>query len=269
MGERDKNTNETIVHERAGDWLTVWLARPEARNALSGDMVAELQTLLDESAQDTTLRGITFRGQGAVFCAGGDLKGFGKALGDPEAAAAIEASSRAAGRLFHRVATMPQVTLMLVHGAAMAGGMGLACAGDINVVTADARFALTETRLGIVPAQIAPFVVARTGLPTARRLMITGAHFDGDAAGELGIADEVVADSAHLDTFEAAVRDDVLACAPGANAATKHLLRELSPVDSDAFVEHAAMVFRECLQGDEGREGMAAFVAKRKPRWQA
>lgn len=258
-------TFETV---RDGDWLTIWLDRPDARNALSGEMIDALQALLDETAGDATLRGITMRGRGSVFCAGGDLKGFGASLSDPDAAAAIEASSRAAGRLFHRVATMPQVTIMLVHGAAMAGGMGLACAGDILVVTADTRFALTETQLGIVPAQIAPFVVERTGLATARRLMLTGARFDGDGAFELGIADIVVADSGEFEPAESELRAQVLSCAPAANAATKRLLRALPATDADAFIGDAARVFRECLQGDEGREGMAAFVAKRKPRWQ-
>ncbi|MEM9323215.1 MAG: enoyl-CoA hydratase-related protein [Pseudomonadota bacterium] len=258
----------TIEAKRDGDWLTIALARPDARNALSSKMVAELLALLDTTAEDASIRGITLRGQGRVFCAGGDLKGFGRSLDDPEAAAAIEASSRAAGTLFHRVATMPQTTIMAVHGAAMAGGMGLACAGDLNIVTADCRFALTETRLGIVPAQIAPFVVARAGLPAARRLMLTGAQFDGKAAFELRIADEVVADTAALDATEARLRADVLACAPGANAATKRLLQTLAPVDAEIFVNHAATIFRECLQSDEGREGMAAFVGKRKPGWQ-
>ncbi|MEO1596048.1 MAG: enoyl-CoA hydratase-related protein [Pseudomonadota bacterium] len=262
------DTATTIESARDGDWLTIALARPDARNALSRDMVAELQALLDATANDTSIRGITMRGQGRVFCAGGDLKGFGRSLDDPEAAAAIEASSRAAGTLFHRVATMPQTTIMAVHGAAMAGGMGLACAGDLTIVTSDCRFALTETRLGIVPAQIAPFVVARAGLPVARRLMLTGAQFDGDAAFELGIADELVADTAALDVAETKLRAEVLACAPGANAATKRLLHTLAPIDAEAYVSHAATVFRQCLQSDEGREGMAAFVAKRKPGWQ-
>ncbi len=257
----------TIETVRDGDWLTIWLDRPDARNALSGEMIDALQALLDESAADATLRGITMRGRGSVFCAGGDLKGFGSSLADPDAAAAIEASSRAAGKLFHRIATMPQVTIMLVHGAAMAGGMGLACAGDILVVTADARFALTETQLGIVPAQIAPFVVERTGPATARRLMITGARFDGDGAFELGIADIVVADSGEFDPAESELRAQVLSCAPAANAATKRLLRALPADDAEAFIDDAARVFRECLQSDEGREGMAAFVGKRKPRW--
>ncbi len=257
-------TIETTLRD---GWLTIWLARPESRNALSSEMVAELLSLLRSTAPDRSVRGITFRGQGDVFCAGGDLKGFQSDLDDPDAVAAIALSSRGAGELFHQINRMPQVVIMLVHGAAMAGGLGMVCAGDVVAVTRECRFALTETRLGIVPAQIAPLVINRIGPAKARRIMLTGARFKGDEAHALGIADFVADDDDGLDSIEANVRKDVMHCAPGAVAATKALLRESGRRESDAMIDAAANCFTERLLSDEGREGIASFIEKRQPDW--
>lgn len=257
---------ETITADNRDGWLDIRLALPASRNALSGDMVEELLTLLDATAGDMDVRGITLRGNGDVFCAGGDLKGFNKHL-DADARASIEAASRRAGALFHRIDRMPQVVIMCVHGAAIAGGFGVMCAGDVVIAMRGTQFALTETRLGIVPAQIAPLVVARAGPAVARRLMLTGARFDADAAAAGGIVDMVVDSAAAMDATEARVRRDVLACAPGAVAATKALLRRLHGTDAEAAIELAAGVFAERLASDEGREGIASFLEKRKPRW--
>lgn len=142
-----------------------------------------------------------------MFCAGGDIKDFRSIMHDQSVEAA--AASRKAGELFHAVNEMPQVVVMLIEGAAMAGGLGLACAGDVVAVTADAKFALTETTLGIPPAQIAPLVVQRIGLAAARRIMLTAARFDGAEAGRLGVADFVVSDAAGLEAVEARVKANV------------------------------------------------------------
>lgn len=254
--------------ELADGWLTVWLNRPEAANALSADLIAELDSVCEAVTADVGVRGITLRGRGGVFCAGGDLKGFEAALRHGAGSAErIAATSLRAGRLFERIDTLPQVVVMLVEGAAIAGGLGIVCAGDVVIVADDARFALTETRLGITPAQIAPYVVRRIGEPAARRLMLTGARFSGAEAHALGIADFVGAGTAGLEALEAGVRDDVLRCAPGANAVTKALVRAAGRLEPAAMQQLAAERFAECLLSDEGREGIASFVEKRKPRW--
>ena len=181
---------EHVLLEREGGWLTVWLNRPDVRNALSIEMVAELADLMTALRDDRDVRGITFRGKGGAFCAGGDLKGF-KAVfqGEMQDEADVAAASRKAGEMFGLIETAPQVVVMLVEGVAVAGGLGMLCAGDVVAVTEDATFALTETTLGIPPAQIAPFIVSRLGLKTARRLMLTAARFDGREAMRLGLAD--------------------------------------------------------------------------------
>ncbi|MFK8051344.1 MAG: enoyl-CoA hydratase-related protein [Woeseiaceae bacterium] len=259
---------QTLRTELQQGWLTIFLSQPDKRNALTDKMVAELSLELTRTAADASIRGITMRGDGAVFCAGGDLKGFQSNL-DADSRALIDTSSRTAGNLFHQIDEMPQVVFMRVHGAAIAGGLGVVCGGDVVAVTADAKFALTETQLGIVPAQIAPLVVQRVGAATARRLMLTGARFDGTTAAKLGLADFVANDEAALDEIEAQVRRDVMRCAPGAIAATKQLIRDIQPLNTEETIEYAAMTFTERLASDEGREGIASFIEKRKPEWSA
>lgn len=248
-------------------WLTVWFNSPENRNALSAESTAELIEVLDRAAADPGLRGLTLRGRHGVFCSGGDLKSFQTGLqGDGDPAAVAEASKGAA-RLFDAVENFPQPVIVLVEGAAMAGGLGVACCADIVLVEDGARFSLTETTLGIPPAQIAPFVVRRIGLPAARRLMLTAARFKGAEALKLGLADFTAQDAAGLEAIEADIRAQVRRCAPGANAVTKRLVLAAPHLKREAMIEAAAKGFADCLLGEEAREGISAFVEKRKPRW--
>ena len=233
-------------------------------------MVAELRAVFGAVRDDRSVRGITLRGNGGVFCAGGDLKGFGSRLGGADSEANVRdvaAMSRTAGELFGMLDETPQVLLILVEGAAVAGGLGMVCTADVVAVTKDAKFALTETTLGIPPAQIAPYVVKRLGLKTARRLMLTAARFDGDEAVRLGLADFVVDDAAGLDRIDAEIREAVGRCAPGANAATKELALASSRLDREEMLALAGDRFARCLLGPEGREGITAFIEKRKPAW--
>lgn len=258
----------TLELERDGGWLRIWFNRPEARNALSQELTAELVTVLRAVRDDRSVRGITLRGRGGTFCAGGDLKGFrANFQGGGQSLEEVAASSRAGGEMFDLINEMPQVVVMLVEGAAMAGGLGMVCTGDVVAVTRDAQFAMTETTLGIPPAQIAPFVAQRLGLRVARRLMLTAARFDGEEAGRLGLADHVVEDAAGLERVEAEVMRQVLRCAPGANAMTKEILLATRHLDRPAMLDFAARGFASCMLGEEGREGIAAFLEKRRPRW--
>ncbi len=257
----------TLKLEIDGGWLTVWLNRPEARNALSQEMVADMMAVIDAIKDDRTVRGVTFRGAGGVFCAGADLKAFQSAFDADVDPADIHALSQTAGRFFAAVDAMPQFTLMRVDGAAMAGGFGLACAGDMLIAAQDAKFALTETRIGITPAQIAPIVAARIGAARARRLMLTSQTLVGAPALEIGLVDALGADGAALDALEADVRARVMRCAPQAVADTKALIAAAGVLDREAMIELAAQTFANGLLGEEGREGISSFVEKRKPRW--
>ena len=257
----------TLLLECDDGWLTVWLDRPETRNALSAEMAGELLSVTTAIRDDRSIRGVTFRGKGGTFCAGGDLNDFRSLAEGGRTHAEIAEFSRSAGALFHAVNELPQVTVMLVEGAAMAGGLGLVCAGDYVAVTADAKFALTETMIGIPPAQIAPLIIQRIGISAARRIMLTAARFDGDEALRIGIADEVATDTAELDAIDARLRKSVRLCAPGANAATKELVFATRHLNRDAMIARAADDFAHCLLSEEGHEGAASFLEKRKPGW--
>ena len=254
-----------LVHQN--HWLTIRFNRPKNRNALSSDTVTALTSILGQVRDDNTIRGITFRGNGGVFSSGGDLKAFMEAEEFSDPVAMIREASRDVGELFALVDGMPQVVVMLVEGAAMAGGLGLLCTGDFVVTTRDAQFSLTETTLGIPPAQIAPYVVRRLGLKIARRLMLTAARFDGEEALALGLADEVVDSADDLAVREQEIRKAVLKCGPEANAATKEILMSVGQMDADELIDLAADRFATCLTSQEGREGIAAFLGKRKPDW--
>ena len=259
---------KSLLLEQDDGWLTIWFNRPETRNALSQELTDELRVVLALVKEQASIRGITLRGKGGFFCAGGDLKAFkanfqggGQSLDD------IHAPSRAAGELFDLVNEMPQVVVTLVEGAAMAGGLGMVCCADVVAVTQDAKFAMTETTLGIPPAQIAPFVVQRLGLSMARRLMLTAARFNGEQAGQYGLADFVVPDADGLNAVEVTVRDQVMRCAPGANAVTKEIVLAMRHLDRADMLTMAANGFSQCMLSNEGREGVASFLEKRKPTW--
>ena len=261
-------TTSTLLLDRKGSVLTVWLNRPEAKNALSAEMVNELDAVLDACAEDPSLRTIVLRGKGGIFCAGGDIKGFKSGLqgGEPDPDE-VARGNRSFGDLMIKLNEQSQAVIILVEGAAIGGGLGLACVGDVTIVTRDARFRLSETSLGIPPAQIAPFVTERVGLTQARRLMLTGARFEGEEAVRLGIGHIVAEDAADLDTKCTEVLAQIALCAPGANAVTKSIVFETTRRPRAEALDFAARGFASCMLSDEGREGVSAFVEKRKPAW--
>ena len=259
---------ENILLEQDAGWLTIWFNRPDNRNALSKELTTELKEVLNAVRDKKNIRGITLRGKGGVFCAGGDLKGFkNNYQGGSQTVEDIAAASRQGGQMFDLINELPQVVLILVEGAAIAGGLGMVCCADAVAVTKDARFAMTETAIGIPPAQIAPFVAQRLGLRIARRLMVTASRFDGEEAHRLGLADYVVDDAAGLDQIEADMKKQVRRCAPGANAVTKAIVLATRHLNREEQLDFAAKGFAECMLSDEGREGVASFIEKRKPIW--
>lgn len=253
---------DTLDLEFDGGWLTVWFNEPARRNPLTQARVADLCALCDD-LMHSDLRGVTFRGRGGVFSAGGDLKAFGAIAAGQMGADQIAQMSRDGARLFDAVARLPQVTVAVAQGAALAGGLGLACATDVVIADPQCRFSLTEVRMGLVAAQIAPFVVARIGVAAARRLMVLGADIDAGMAAALGLVDHVADDP---DAILATLRGQVAQTAPHAVAATKALLRDM-PADRDGQIALAARVFTDAVTSEQGREGLAAFAQKRPPKW--
>src|SRR5271157_4169252 len=205
--------------QETGRRMTLTLDDPRRQNALSAELVAAISHALDEAPPG--LAALVVEGAGGVFSAGADLKSLSEALAKPPAPGETDplwAFNAAGGRFFARFAALPFVTIAVVDGAAVGGGMGLAAAADIVIATQRARFALTETSLGLPPAQIAPHLVARLGERVTRRLALTGARFDGREAAAVGLAD-VYCDGER----EAAAKVEALIvsierCAPEANA---------------------------------------------------
>lgn len=265
------SATEHIKLTRDGPVLTVLLNRPEARNALSATMSSELLATFQALQDDKDIRVVVLRGAGGNFCAGGDIKNFNAASkpqdeGEPDE---IAAANRRGGRLFQLIDETPQATIVVVEGYAMGGGLGMACLGDVTLARADATFAMSEVMIGIVPAQISPFVVKRVGLTAARRFGVSGARLDGHAAKAAGIVHEVADDAAALETLIASTVRQILRCAPGAVAMTKALMHRAARggVPVGDLLDEAAHDFSRALRSEEGKEGTSAFVAKRKPAW--
>lgn len=258
------------IHRSQGFWFGT-LNQPQTRNALSPELIAGLVDLAAQVKADPQARALVLRGAGGFFCAGGSIGGFRESLakdaGTDPAADPVVRNNRAFGHFMHTLATLPVPLLALVEGGAFGGGVGLACVADWVLATADARFALSETTLGVIPAQIGPFVVARIGAPATRRLGLGGERATGATAQALGLVDEVVADAAALDEAAARWLTRIGGCSPQANRAMKRLVDDcISGAPRDQVLDRAALAFGECLRG-EGAEGTLAFREKRKPAW--
>ena len=258
---------ENILLEEDGDWATLWLNRPEARNAMSEGLLDDLRAQLVYLAARPDIRGITLRGKGDIFCAGGDLKGFKDNFQNSRSFEEVVGDSAKMGEFFLQVRSMPQVVVALMHGAAMAGGLGMACAADIIIATKDTRMALTETSIGIVPAQIARYVVERMGEFNARAVMLAAKRFDGTEGKRMGLVDIVADDMAGAEAAEAEIKAGVRRCAPAANAATKKLLEQNKILNAADMIRYAGEAFATSVQSDDGREGVGSFLEKRKPYW--
>ena len=248
--------------------LTITLNRPAKRNAMNGALVDELMDVFKTIESDQTIRAVVLRGAEGNFCAGGDISGMNKdGLKGAEAEKLTWEFNRSFGAMITQVNHAPPVVVTMLEGAVMGGGFGLACISDIAIAHKDALFALPETGLGLVPAQIAPFVVSRIGITQARCLALTGGRIDGSRAQELGIAHYVADDKESMEAQLASVLKKVKRCAPGANAMTKKLMLQVGIVEHEELLDGAASMFADCLTTQEGQEGTKAFLEKRKPYW--
>jgi len=253
--------------ERRGPALWLWLNRPELRNALNDELLNSISNSLQEAEKDRACRVVILAGRGAAFCAGGDLSRM------KQAATMTQARSRAeAGRfakLLYRMHSFPKPLIARVQGAAFAGGMGLAAACDLVVAAEDAEFCLPEVKIGLVPAMISPYIVRAIGEQQARRYMLTGERLAAREAYRLGFVHECVP-AAELDACAEKFARQLAQCGPEAIARSKKLLRRVAkaPISAKLGAE-TARVLAETRAGGEAREGIRAFLEKRKPQWVA
>ncbi len=255
-----------VVHD--GPIVRVFLNRPAVHNAFDGATIEALIAAFEAAAANPRARVLVLGGRGRSFCAGADLKWMA-AAGARDAAGDGDnlAGARALARLFDVVNDSPVPVIGRVHGAARGGGTGLVACCDIPVASARASFAFTEARLGLAPAVISPYVLARVGTAAARELFLTGARIDAARAREVGLVQYVEDDEAALDARVDALAADIIKGGPRAVAACKRLAIEVPRMPRERVLAHTAGVIAALRASEEGQEGMAAFLARRPPAW--
>ena len=251
--------------------LFVTLNRPDVRNAFNEVLIAELGEIFGKDVFKPEVRAIVLRGEGSVFCAGGDLKWMKQSI-----ELDYNENLKATRILSHMFASMnecPKPVIGAIHGAAIGGGVGLVSICDIAIATQDTQFSLSEVRLGIVPACIGPFVVSKIGASHARGLFMSAERFKAQRAKEVGLIHEVVADQNELNAEVERVLGNVLECGPNAMAVAKRLVLDLTWPERRAqfpdCLEYVSKTLADIRISPEGQEGLRAFLEKRKPNWSA
>jgi methylglutaconyl-CoA hydratase len=254
---------ETISLERdARGVATLTLTRAEKHNAMSAQMIAELTQSAATLAGDDAVRVVVLAAEGRSFCAGGDLGWMREQFGaDP---AVRNAEARKLAEMLQALDTLPKPLIGRVHGNAFGGGLGLASVCDVAVGAEGLKMGFTETRLGLIPATIGPYCVARMGVARARRVFMSARLFEAQEARELGLLARVVV----AEALDQAVEEEVvpyLSCAPGAVARSKALLRALGPQITSETIDLTIEALAGAWDDPEAHEGVAAFFDKRRP----
>ncbi|WP_170331460.1 crotonase/enoyl-CoA hydratase family protein [Ruegeria arenilitoris] len=256
---------ETIsVTRDARGVATLTLDRPEKHNAMSAQMISELTEAATQLGADETVRVVVLTGAGKSFCAGADL-GWMQA----QMAADLETrftEARKLAEMLQALNTMPKPLIGALQGNAFGGGIGLTAVCDVAIGADGIKMALTETRLGLIPATIGPYVIARMGEARARRVFMSARVFDAAEAVDLGLLAKAVPAAGLGDAVEAEVQP-YLSCAPGAVASAKDLVRALGPRIDDAMIDQTIRALVERWETEEASEGIGAFFDKRKPAW--
>ena len=247
-----------------GPVATVILARPDAHNALNADLIDELKRCFEELAEDQETRVVVLAGEGRSFCAGADI-GYMRETAGLSYEENLEDARRLA-MMYWTIDECPKPVVAKVQGVAMGGGAGLLAVADVVVADSEARFAFSEIKLGIAPATISPVVVRKIGVSHARALFLTGERFSAQRAREIGLVHRVVSKDGLGEVVEEKI-EELLEGGPVAQATLKGLLRRLETTEPMEAPGLTARVISELRSGEEGQEGLAAFMEKRDPRW--
>lgn len=259
-------SNSELVQELSADGkLRLIMNRPEVHNAFDDRQVASLTQALLSAAENPEVKVVVVEGRGKNFCAGGDIN-YMRQMGNNSFAENVEDARRLA-RLMRVLNDLPKPTIARVQGAAMGGGVGLVCCCDIAIAEPNTVLALSEIKIGMVPATIAPYVVKTIGSKASRRLFMTGEKISAGRAEALGLVSEVVADGqldARVDEFS----NTFLANAPAGLGKAKKIIERVSAgAIDDLMIEDTVRFIAEIRESSEGREGLSAFLEKRKPDW--
>lgn len=256
-----------LIHESKGDVAELRLNRPDVHNAFNETLIQELTDTFHAISADDDIRIVVLGGEGKSFCAGADLNWMGKMK-----AYSMEQNvedSRKLAEMFHTINACPKPVIGRVQGAAMGGGVGLVAVCDYVVAAQDAKFGLTEVQLGLIPAVISPFVVAKMGESHARAWFLSGNRFGAEQALRMNLIHETVADSESLHGRVGDVVRGFLRAAPNAVREAKKLIADVQALqgDSDGLITHTSRVIARLRVSDEGQEGMDALLNKTKPSW--
>ena len=245
----------------------VTLSRPDVHNAFDAALIADLRTTFATLAREEPphLRAVVLAGDGPSFCAGADLAWMRSAMAlDTEG---NEQDAMAMADMYETIDICPVPVIARVHGAALGGGMGLLAVSDLVIAESGTRFGFTETRLGILPSVISPFVVAKIGESHARALFPSGRRFDATRAARIGLVHEIVEGDEALDGAVESAIDDLLAAGPTAARAAKAIVREVRGLGHGSAKWHTARVIARQRTSEEAQEGFLAFTEKRRPSW--
>src|SRR5919112_5435537 len=256
--------SDVLKLTRSGPVVTVTLTRPDAHNALNAALIEELTRCFEDISDDDGVRVVVLAGEGRSFCAGADI-GYMRETANFTYEDNLDDARRLA-TMYWTIDECPKPLVARVHGVALGGGSGLVAVADVVVAEEETRFAFTEVRLGIAPATIAPFVVRKIGASHARSLFITGERFGAVRAREIGLVHNL----APRDGLDAAVEekvDEILQGGPVAQATVKALLRRVETNEPMGGPGVTPRVISELRTGEEGQEGLAAFLEKREPDW--
>jgi methylglutaconyl-CoA hydratase len=254
---------ETLQFGTEAGVATITLAQPEKRNAISSQMIAELLAALDETERGEA-RVVILTGAGKAFCAGMNLEEL-KALAGKSPGQNLEDSRRMA-QMFHRLYAFPKPVIAAVNGPAIAGGCGLATLADFTLAVTDAKFGYTEVKIGFIPALVSVFLRRQIGEKRARDLLLSGRIFEAQEAREMGLVSEIVP-AEHLMARAKELASSLLAASPVSILRTKRLLIDLQEAELHEELERAIRANAEIRSTADFREGLAAFLEKREPRW--
>ena len=256
---------QTLEVIRDGALATVWLNRPDVRNAFNETTIAEITAVFRALDGDAEVRAVVLAARGPAFCAGADLNWMKKMAGYSRDENLADAGGLAA--MLRAIHDCAKPVVARVQGDCYAGGMGLAAASDIVVAAEGTHFCLSEVKLGLIPATISPYVIRAMGAQAARRYFLTAERFSAAEAKRLGFVHEAVAADA-LDATVQALVSALLAASPNAVAEAKRLVHDMTDQPlTDALVEDTVARIADIRASEQGREGVKSFLEKRKPSW--
>lgn len=264
--ELGPNGEVLLEHTSSGHFGTVTINRPEVHNALSPGVMDGLEDALNILKEDKKVRAVFLKAEGKTFCAGGDLKHM-KSTADWTYDQNKEEAFRLSG-IFNQIFTFPRPVIAMINGPAYGGGVGVISSCDMAFAVKDAVFALSEVKLGVIPATISPFVISKIGSTQCRRYFLTAERFDPNEATRIGLLNDVVDDQNALNEMEEKLKKAMVLCSPDAMTASKDLIAQLEGkiIDDDLRMWTAGRL-ADVRDSKDGQEGMGAFLERRKPNW--